>query len=42
MITRPVGAQLLHVDSRTDRHDEAIIAFPNFVNEPKKRQVLNL
>jgi len=35
-----VGAELLHADSRTDkqtnRHDEAIVAFPSFVNEPKK------
>ena len=34
MKIRPVGAD---ADSRTDRHDELIVAFRNFANTPKMR-----
>jgi len=30
MKTRPVGAELFHVDGRTDKHDEANSRFPQF------------
>ena len=30
MKIRPVGAELLHVDGRTDSHDEANSRFPQF------------
>jgi hypothetical protein len=33
-----IGGQL---DRQTNRRDEAVVAFPNFVNKPKKCQVLN-
>jgi hypothetical protein len=36
METRPEGAQLFHAGGRTDRHDEALIAFRNFANAHKK------
>jgi len=37
MKIRPVGADLFHADERTDTdgHDEAKVAFRNFVNAPK-------
>jgi len=35
MKIRPVGAELFHVDGRTDRHDEANIR-SCIVNTPKK------
>jgi len=35
MTIRPVGAELLHADRQTDRHDETNIRFRNFVNAPK-------
>jgi len=31
---RPVGAEFFHADGRMDRHDEAIVAFPNFAKAP--------
>ena len=30
-----MGAELFHADRRADRHDEAIVAFRNFVKAPK-------
>jgi len=40
MKIRPVGVHLFHSDSRTDgcteRHDEAIVVFRNFVNASVK------
>jgi len=35
MKIHPVGAELLHADNRTDRHDKLIIALRNFANESK-------
>ena len=34
MKIRPVGAELLHADRRTDRRDEAIVAVCNFSKAP--------
>jgi predicted NAD/FAD-binding protein len=31
----PVGAELVRADGRTDRHDEAMVAFRNFAKAPK-------
>ena len=36
MKIRPVGVELFHADGQTDKHDEAIVAFHNFANAPKK------
>jgi hypothetical protein len=36
----PVGAELFHVKRQTDRHDKAIIAFPNFAKTPKNDTML--
>jgi hypothetical protein len=41
MITRPVGAELLYADGRTDERTEMtqlIVAFRNFEKAPTKRQ----
>ena len=35
MKTRPVGAELFHVDRQTD-NTKLIVAFRNFANAPKK------
>jgi len=32
----PVRTELFHADEQTDRHDEANVAFRNFVNARKK------
>ena len=32
MKIRPVGVQLFHAGGRTDRHEEAKVAFRNFAN----------
>ena len=37
MIIRPVGAELLHADRRTDIM-KLIVAFRNFANAPKKKE----
>jgi len=42
MKIRPVGAELCHVDGRTDRHDKLIIALRNFANAPKNEQPRHL
>jgi hypothetical protein len=36
---RPVGAELLHEDVQTDRHDKPIVAVSNFANAPKNDQI---
>jgi hypothetical protein len=36
MTTSPVGAELFHVDRRTDRHEEANSRLSQFGNAPKK------
>ena len=36
MKIRAVGAEMFHVDGRTDTHDEASCQFRNFANAPKK------
>jgi len=38
MKIRPVGAELLHVDRRTDM-TKLIVAFRNFVKQPKNHHV---
>ena len=40
MKNRPVGAELFHVDGRTDV-TKLIVPFRNFVNAPKKRPLQN-
>ena len=36
MKIRPAGAELFHADAQTERHDEAITAFRNLENAPKR------
>jgi len=36
MKIRPVGAELFHVDTRTDIHNEADNFFSPFANAPRK------
>ena len=36
MKIRPAGAELFHVDRRTDRHDVANVSFRNFAKPPNK------
>jgi hypothetical protein len=35
MKIRVVGAELIHAEGRTDRHNELIIGLRNFANAPK-------
>jgi len=37
MKIRPVGAELFHADRWTDRHNEAIVAFPSMTKAPKNQ-----
>ena len=37
MEIRPVGAELFHVDGRTDKHDEANTRFSHFCEKRQKR-----
>jgi len=39
MKIRPVGAELLHADGRTDRHDEANARFRSFTNSHKNTYI---
>jgi len=37
MKIRPVGAELFHADRRTDRHNEATVAFPSLAKALKNQ-----
>ena len=37
MKIRPVGAELFHAGRWTDRHNEAIVAFPSMAKAPKNQ-----
>jgi hypothetical protein len=41
MIIRLVGADLLHADGRTERHDEVIVTFRNILNGSEKEDIRN-
>jgi len=41
MKMRPVGAELLHVDGQTDRHDEAKSRFPHFCRKSGQTSVFS-